>query len=244
MELTVDPADFNLLVEHNVLVVDGDHCSVHKQPKEMVDTCTGWSNHVACQFGPDPDLLALVGKACLLCKGVGRRCPSRPPHPPSQIVRHCRASYPCPTCHGTGSELLTVTTECELHCTRAPLTGRDLGQQHTAMMEAGVDQAFRLRYIERETRSWLRCPDCTDGIRSLLVRLTGQPVPVWDTDDGTQHRGTAHVCFVSALDEMTGPWVLVYDADGNQTASVDLGPDAASLIGRWVWLPDALEVVR
>lgn len=37
---------------------------------------------------------------------------------------------------------------------RRPLSGRSLSQQHKAMVDAGVDPAFRVAWLNRETAKW------------------------------------------------------------------------------------------
>lgn len=46
-----------------------------------------------------------------------------------------------------------------------PLSGRSLGQQHSAMVAAGVDRSWRLAWLLRETDRWLATDADDEGDR-------------------------------------------------------------------------------
>jgi hypothetical protein len=135
--LDVPVADFERLA-HSYLIVDGLVCGCDSYP--CTDKATGTHTH------PDPDLVALVGKACDDCAHAAGVIPD------PRYGRSADRWLTCPECLGSGSALLTVTTDVCPSC---------LGE--SALI------------------SILRCDDCDDyGTGSVRVRLTGQPLPIVD----------------------------------------------------------------
>jgi len=128
------PSERAALLDAGWLAVKGVHRIIHHM-RFPGDTGGGTST----EEEPPADLVAFVEKACETCGGDGRTA-----------IHHGRE---CPDCHGTGSELLTVTWACA-------------------------------RCGGRNTLDRFHCKDldCTNGTRSTLVRLTGQPVPVREGD--------------------------------------------------------------
>jgi hypothetical protein len=176
MNLHLTPERFALL-DQGWLVVDGD----------------AWYTH--------DDLSSLVGKKCERCHGQRR---IRVPYSPITVEVFNVSLIDCPDCLGTGSELLTVETECETY-----------GETHIGG-----------NYVpgKRATGTG-RCPHdplCDHGTRSKLVHLTRQPVPIVEAWVGFQPPAIAvtksgHCWRVTAPEASRSP--------------IDLGPDPASLIG-------------
>jgi hypothetical protein len=134
MNLTVEPHIFDRLALGWLIVPGTCECR----------SCLyGNPNHT-----PPADLVALVGKACWLCKGTKRHCLN-----PDD--RYCDGDHTCPDCLGSGSALLTVTTDaCEYNKAE--------------------------QWCEVHDR---RMADCPDGTRSVRVHLTGQPLPILEYVD-------------------------------------------------------------
>jgi hypothetical protein len=149
------------------------------------------------EFPPD-SLSALVGKACATCSGTGSWGVRTPPVPGERVA--------CEHCHGTGSELLTVTTEC---CHNVA-TCRDFSREHCTWRTDGTG----------------------NGTRSTLVRLTGEAVPIVGND--TLATDTYLTELISISDDTAWHWPAGCD-DAQDVGVTDLGPDPASLVGCWAF---------
>jgi hypothetical protein len=78
--------------------------------------------------------------------------------------------------------------------------------------------------------------DCTDGTRSVRVRLTGQPLPIV----GPHSQRTEVVEFIQVL--AAGAFHRRITLDDGFVQQIDLGSDPATLIGRWAFPVERLDV--
>jgi hypothetical protein len=179
--LDVPVADFARLA-HGWLIVDGE-CNGHCGPRM---DCTQVVNDLPA------DLVALVGALC-----------------PSNDCENGRMwddpEMWHPDCLGSGSALLTVTTECD-HCGGLRTIGNFTTDDYDPCPVCGPDD-------------WPESP----GTRSVRVRLTGQPLRIV-RDPGTI-RGHGIWVGLGRAWESKDEW----------QRQIDLGSDPVTLIGRWAF---------